>query len=325
LIPFLLGETGMWWSLSGVPLLTLHTQAFLSRASLRSTPCWCLCPFRWQAERKEDMLIPNTTTFAELMRILDSRKEAAEAAKTETEIQLEEEFEAKLKEIMGDQYEPILEVDQEVDQQPDDGKPHRKQRPGPIQLRKNVEMIAEVAIASKGICQVFVNGYAIYDSGERRTVLWLKDCTRYTCYFNKLTEKEKQYQVEKNSLSAEEIGRLLWFEPLMIKGEDRITGNIRFPVSDNTRSDADEDNEDEEREPQWYGGVHIDGPEEAYLKKEEREEALEAMTEEQREAFLLLDAGYNQREIGEVLGISRSAARDRVYGARDKYQEIRAM
>jgi len=265
------------------------------------------------------MLIPNTTTFAELMRILDSRKEAAEAAKTETEIQLEEEFEAKLKEIMGDQYEPILEVDQEVDQQPDDGKPHRKQRPGPIQLRKNVEMIAEVAIASKGICQVFVNGYAIYDSGERRTVLWLKDCTRYTCYFNKLTEKEKQYQAEKQPIEKEDIMKMRWFEPLMPKGEDRITSNMGFAPSDNTRSDADKIDPDEKREPNWYGGVHIDGPEEAYLKKEEREEKLEQLTDAQRNVFLLRERGFNQTEIGEKLGISQQTVSEHLQKVKERF------
>jgi len=265
------------------------------------------------------MLIPNTTTFAELMRILDSHKEAAEAAKTETEIQMEEEFEAKLKEIMGDQYEPILEVDQEVDQQPDDGKPHRKQRPGPIQLRENVEMIAEVAIASKGICQVFVNGYAIYDSGERRTVLWLKDCTRYTCYFNKLTEKEKQYQAEKQPIEKEDIMKMRWFEPLMPKGEDRITSNMGFAPSDNTRSDADKIDPDEKREPNWYGGVHIDGPEEAYLKKEEREEKLEQLTDAQRNVFLLRERGFNQTEIGEKLGISQQTVSEHLQKVKERF------
>ena len=271
------------------------------------------------------MLIPNTTTFAELMSILDSRKEAAEAAQTETEIQQEDEFEAKLKEIMGDQYEPILEVDQEADQQPDDGRPHRKQRPGPIQLRENVEMIAEVAIASKGICQVFVNGYAIYDSGERRTVLWLKDCTRYTCYFNKLTEKEKQYQVEKQPIKEEDIMKMLWFEPLMPKGEDRITSNMGFAPSDNTRSDADKIDPDEKREPNWYGGVHIDGPEEAYLKKEEREEKLALLNKSQKKLYLLREQGYRQEEIGEILGINQSNVSrglKRVKKIIDKYDEM---
>lgn len=271
------------------------------------------------------MLIPNTTTFEELMMILDSRKEAAEAAQTETEIQQEEEFEAKLKEIMGDQYEPILEVDQEADQQPDDGKPHRKQRPGPIQLRENVEMIAEVAIASKGICQVFVNGYAIYDSGERRTVLWLKDCTRYTCYFNKLTEKEKQYQVEKQPIRKEDIMKMLWFEPLMPKGEDRITSNMGFAPSDNTRSDADKIDPDEKREPNWYGGVHIDGPEEAYLKKEEREEKLEQLTDVQRNVYLLRERGFNQSEIGEKLGISQQTVSEHLQKIKERFNAYDAM
>lgn len=270
-------------------------------------------------------MISNTTTFAELMRILDSRKEVAEAAQIETEIQQEEEFEGKLKEIMGDQYEPILEIDQESDQQADDGKPHRKQRPGPIQLRENVEMIAEVAIARKGICQVFANGYAIYDSGERRTVLWLRDCTRYTCYFNKLTEKEKQYQVEKKPITTEDIMKMLWFEPLMPKGEDRITSNMGFAPSDNTRSDADKVDPDEKREPRWYGGVHIDGPEEAYLKKEEREEKLAQLTDIQRKVFLLRECGYNQCEIGAKLGITHQTVSEHLQKIKERFDAYDAM
>lgn len=266
------------------------------------------------------MLIPNTTTFAELMRILDSRKEAAEAAKTETEIQQEEEFEAKLKEIMGDQYEPILEAEQESDQQPDDGKPHRKQRPGPIQLRESVEMIAEVAIAGRGICQVFVNGYAIYDNGERRTVLWLDDCTHYTCYFNKLTEKEKQYQVEKSPIKKQALDQMLWYEVLMIKGEDRITSNLKFPTSDNTRSDAEVIDPDEKREPNWYGSIHIDGPEEAYLKKEERKEKLALLDEDLRKTYLLREAGYNQTEIGDTLGVSQQSISKRMKVIREVFE-----
>ena len=49
------GMREMWRSLSGVPLLALRTQAFsVHSQGFGSTPYWCLCPFRHQAERMEN-------------------------------------------------------------------------------------------------------------------------------------------------------------------------------------------------------------------------------------------------------------------------------
>ena len=39
-------------------------------------------------------------------------------------------------------------------------------------------------------CKVYANGYAVYDNGSGRTVVWLPDCTSFTYYFVKPKESE---------------------------------------------------------------------------------------------------------------------------------------
>ena len=253
-------------------------------------------------------LISNTTTFAELTAILKRSPSAVKAARLEAEIHKEEVYEAELRKIMGDSYEAPIEKN--------------RRRPGAIQLREKATMIAEIAICKKGVCQVFSNGYAIFDNGQRKAVLWVPDCRTSTYYFTELTETEKQYQKDRDHHGEAETGAMLWYDALMIRGEDRIENNSRFPVTIGTCSDFEEDDEVVKPEPNWYCAVHIDGPEEAYLKKEEREEALAAMTEEQREAFVLFEKGYKQREISEMLGIGRTSVQDRLDGAKAKYREV---
>lgn len=253
-------------------------------------------------------LIPNTTTFAELIAILNRSPAVVKAARLEAEFHREEVYEAELRKIMGDSYEAPIEK--------------KRRRPGAIQLREKATMIAEIAICKKGVCQVFSNGYAIFDNGQRKTVLWVLDCKTSTYYFTELTEAEKQYQKDRDHHGEAETGAMLWYEALMIRGEDRIENNSRFPVSIGTCSDFEEDDEVVKPEPNWYCAVHIDGPEEEYLKKEEREEAFAAMTEVQREAFVLFEKGYKQREISEMLGIGRTSVQDRLDGAKAKYREV---
>lgn len=114
-------------------------------------------------------LIPNTTTFAELTAILNRSPAAVKAARLEAEIRQEEVYEAELRRIMGDSYGAPIEK--------------KRRHPGAIQLREKATMIAEIAICKKGVCQVFSNGYAIFDNGQRKTVLWVLDCKTSTYYF----------------------------------------------------------------------------------------------------------------------------------------------
>ena len=253
----------------------------------------------------KNALISNTTTFAELVAILKRSPEALKAARHEAEACQEEDYEAELRKLMGDAYEaPIT----------------RKRRcPGVNQLRTTSTLIAEVAICHKGLCQVFSNGYGIYDNGHRKTVVWIPGCKRSTYYFTELTDNEKQYQTDRIHLDEAETGSLLWYEALMIRGEDRIENNSKFPVTIGTCSDFEEDPENVKPEPKWYGHVHIDEPEVAYLKKEKREETLALLSDKQREIFIMyFQEGYNQREIAEMLGMNIDTVETHVRRAKAK-------
>ena len=253
-------------------------------------------------------LISNTTTFAELLAILNRSPEALKAARQEAEARQEEEYEAELRKLMGDSYEAPIE--------------RKKRRPGVIQLRTTSTLIAEIAICHKGLCQVFSNGYGIYDNGQRKTVLWIPHCKTSTYYYTERTEAEKQYQSDRSHHNEAETASMLWYEALMIRGEDRIENNSRFPVSIGTCSDFEEDDENVKPEPKWYGHVHIDEPEVAYLKKEDREEALALLSDKQREIFIMYyKEGYNQREIAEILGMNIDTVETHVRRAKAKMKD----
>lgn len=122
-------------------------------------------------------LISNEATFNELMHILITRPEVLTAAANEADDRADAVKEAKLRKSYGDDYELIV------------GHPHMekaKRRPGAIQLRENFPCIARTEIGRGGACEVYSNGYAIYDNGDRRTVLWVPDCSTTTYYFGKL-------------------------------------------------------------------------------------------------------------------------------------------
>lgn len=56
------------------------------------------------------------------------------------------------------------------------------------------KMLFETAgepIAEMNGCTLFINGFAIYQNGTGRTVVWLPYCTSFTFYFNKLRDSEK--------------------------------------------------------------------------------------------------------------------------------------
>lgn len=255
-------------------------------------------------------LISNTTTFAELTAILKRSPAAVKTARLEAEIHKEEVYEAELRKIMGDSYEAPIEK--------------KRRRPGAIQLREKATMIAEIAICKKGVCQVFSNGYAIFDNGQRKTVLWVPDCKTSTYYFTELTEAEKQYQKDRDHHGEAETGAMLWYEALMIRGEDRIENNSKFPVSIGTCSDFEEDDEVVKPEPNWYCAIHIDGPEEAYLKKEERKEKLALLNDSQKAIYILKERGFKQEEIGSQMNISHQAVCKQLKRIKELFDEYDA-
>lgn len=170
-----------------------------------------------------------------------------------------------------------------------------------------------------GICEVYVNGYAVYDNGNRRVVIWVPDCGTATYYFAGLKDKEKEYLVQSDEIGMDVIGELPWYDAILIAGEDRIQYNMDHPKSKGNTSDYDMEDVNIAPAARWIGGSRFDNPETAYLKKEAAEERRKALTEKQREAYdLYYGDGFTEEEIASNLGIERISVNNRLRGIRTK-------
>lgn len=269
-------------------------------------------------DRTNEVLIDPETSFDDLLRILKTKPGIAEAEKLEREEKELEAREAHLRAVFGKDYEAVVEGTAEEQRLK-----KAKRRPGAIQLRTEVPRIAMKQIGKDGLCEVFVNGYAIYDNGDRKTVLWVPDCGSATYHFTKLRDNEKQYQVEKDTVGQDVFGPALWYIALMVAGENSIERNLDHPRSIGTTSETgDKEDYEVKSEPRWIGGSHFDNPEEAYIKKEAEEERRAAMTKKQLAAYECCYVnGYSEDKAAQELGISRRALRDRINGIHVKIKK----
>lgn len=269
-------------------------------------------------DRTNEVLIDNATSFYELIEILRKKPEAVDAARVEAEEKEREAKEAKMRRIFGEEYEAVVGVTDHTNGMPE----KEKRRPGAIQLRNYEPRIARIELSEDGVCEVFSNGYAIYDNGDRKTVLWVPDCGSATYYFTPLRDNEKQYQKQRDDLGEDVLGPLPWYNALLLAGEDQIWVNMDHPKSVGTASDADANDPEVKPSYRWVCGTHFDNPEEAYLKKEAAEERRKALTEKQREAYeMYYEQGLTQQEIADILGVHRTTVQERLEGARDRFKQ----
>ena len=270
-------------------------------------------------DRTNEVLIDNSTSFAELMGILSSRPEANAAAEYEAEEKAKENEEKRLRRKYGEDYADVVGKDRAAALE------KYGRRPGPVQLRTYIPMIARIKIGPDGVCEVFSNGYAIYDNGNRKTVVWVPDCGSTTYYFGALKDKEKEYLKQKDEVGEDILGPAPWYNAVLIAGEDSIQYNMDHPKSKGTASDSEDPEEWEKKgNYRWACGAHFESPEEAYLKKEAAEERRKALTEKQKEAYdLYYEKGYTMEEIGNALGISQKAVDYRLQGAVKKFGKDR--
>lgn len=169
---------------------------------------------------------------------------------------------------------------------------------------------------------IYPCGYAVYENESGRTVMWVPGCTRFTYYFNKTTNAEKDIINETDVLPEGMLESLPWEMVLTLIGDHRIeanslnraggrSGRADFQSQDDGDKDGDVEDAIEEsyrREFKWRGDRIGENPETIYIRNETREEALADMTDKQREAFLLYyEEGYRQDEIARKLGISHQA------------------
>ena len=187
-----------------------------------------------------------------------------------------------------------------------------QRRPGAAQLRTMVECLGRMRVGS-GYLEVYANGYTIYDNGDRKTVLWVPDCKRIVYTFGELSENEKSVLPQRAVLNEDVLGVLPWFNALVIVGENQIERNLEHPKSNGTRSDADDEDDEEKPELTWFGAARFDGPEEAYLRKEAEEERRAQLSEKQREVYdLYYGYGLSLREISRTLNVSYQVVDERL-------------
>ena len=80
-------------------------------------------------------------------------------------------------------------------------------------------------IAEETGCLAYSCGYAVYDNGSGRTVMWLPDCVSFTYYFDEATDAEKGIIPDKDTLPDGLLEMLPWVMAVTLIGEHRIEAN----------------------------------------------------------------------------------------------------
>lgn len=188
-------------------------------------------------------------------------------------------------------------------------------------------------IADMNGCTLFRNGFAIYKNDSGRTVVWLPYCVNFTFYFDKLRDSEKDTLRETYELPEGYLEIQPWVIAVTLIGDHRIesnsmnrTGSRKNTVDLASKDKGDKDGSMEEviadpyrRAFNWYDGHMGENPQDAVERRETREEMLAAMTEKQREVFVMYYRdGISQRKIASILKVDHRAIGFRLEGALKK-------
>ena len=201
-------------------------------------------------------------------------------------------------------------------------------------------MIARITVG-EAVCEVFENGYGIFDNGDRRTVVWLPDCPKAVRVYypdsgknkkkrKQIMEDEADWDTEEelsnepeegeDRLTEAELAEMAWYLAVILAGENKIEANLNRPQA---KKSSDDDVSDENKRYVWHCGARFTDPEEYVLWKEEEEELRAALLEKQREVYrLYYEDGYTQEEIAGMLGISQPAVSKMVTRIKNIFKEI---
>lgn len=186
-------------------------------------------------------------------------------------------------------------------------------------------------------CRIFANGYAVYDNGSGRTVMWIPNCVSFTYFFVKPKDTEIGIAPAKNTLPVSYMESLPWPLVLTLIGDHRVEDNMmnRTGSRIGTKDYDSDDNGDQDRDTEiaieasyrndyfWRDGRFGENPEDAYVRKEELREALGRMTDKQRRVFVLYyKYGYTQKEIGNMMGLARTTIMHRLDGAMKNIKKV---
>ncbi len=176
---------------------------------------------------------------------------------------------------------------------------------------------------------LYASGYALYENGlGRHSVIWVPYCTNFTYYFNKLRDSEKDYLRESAEVPDKALMETSWATIVTLFGEERITQSMNRGFGNAKATEygmeSEEEYEPKDEDTEGKNFVWDDeplgvDPLDAVIRCENRNEMLAAMTDKQREVFILYyKFGMSQREISEYLGINQKAVSDRLKFAAKK-------
>ena len=207
--------------------------------------------------------------------------------------------------------------------------------PTPKKLREE----AGAPIAMEERCTVYANGYAVYDNGSGRTVVWVPACTSFTYYFDKMKDSEKGGDIKETfELPEGLLESQPWPIAITLIGDHRVENLALQRKADRKqnktliRGDKEEGEAMDEMEEQvdsltkeyiWRESQIGEDPETIYIRKETCREMLESMTDKQREVFILYYYyGYRQQEIADMMGITQAGVKHHLDGAIKKSKKV---
>lgn len=186
-------------------------------------------------------------------------------------------------------------------------------------------------------CALFRNGFAIYRNDSGRTVIWLPYCVNFTFYFDKLRDSEKGTLRETYELPEGYLETQPWLIAVTLIGDHRIernsmnrTGSRKNTVDLASKDKSDKDGRIEEiiadpyrRAFNWYDGHMGENPQDAVERRETREEMLAAMTDKQREVFVMYYRdGMTQEQIAAIFGITQVGVKHHLDAALEKAKKL---
>ena len=200
------------------------------------------------------------------------------------------------------------------------GLEQRQKRQGKTPTRVKLMNADGLPLAKMDGCTLYETGYVLYENGYgRHSVVWLPYCVNFTYYFNKLRDAEKEYLKETDDVPNEMLVSTPWTTTVSLFGEERITQHLNRGLGNadvTEKPDAESDEQDDEAEFEDNEGKRFGwddetlgvDPLDAVIRRETRERMLAAMTDKQREVFVLYHKYlWTQQQIADVIGISQRA------------------
>lgn len=181
---------------------------------------------------------------------------------------------------------------------------------------------------------LYNSGFALYENGiGRHSVVWLPYCVNFTYYFNKLRDAEKDYLKERAEVPDKALMETSWATIVALFGEECITQSMNRGFCNAEAAEDDNESDQKAYEP---GDEDMEGknfvwddetlgvnPLDAVIRRENREEMLAAMTDKQREVFILYHKyNWTQQQIACYLCVDQTTVRDRLRYASKKVKKF---